>query len=840
MKEILDRHAERLTPEERRATWSRISEARAAHRRFTMRRAVPALAMVATVVVAVSVIAVLQRERSLPWNSTAERFLRSSAPVVEPAPAARPARPEALRPGTVAESGPAAQAPAHGREESVAPRKAPRATAPPRATAIGPPAVAPEVPAARIVPLPIAGATPAVPASGDAGVVEGRVTDEKNQPVPFASVSIPSARRGALSDEHGNYRISGVAPGPTELQVRYLGYRPTARRTLVSPGATSTVDITMTEPLAIQQLESIEVTAQKRILETKQGTTVRSVIPGRLKEIPVDNLREATRIKAGIVAQGGELHFRGGRGDGVQFQHSGIAAAPAQPPVVPTTGGTKLPNDEAFDSMFFRDYGVNPFVATDEDPLSTFAVDVDAASYTLTRRYLGLGQLPPKDAVRVEEFVNFFRQGYPRFEDDDFRILVDGAPSAFGAGYQLVRIGIKGREVSERDRKPARLTFVIDVSGSMDRENRLELVKRALRLLVDELHAEDRVGIVVYNTKGRVLLEPVALGGPRPWRAPWEHADERGAGARKAPARGRERVLKAIERLAPGGSTNAEEGLRLGYEMARRAYRPGVINRIVLCSDGVANVGATGPEAILRLVRGEADRGIHLTTVGVGMGNYNDVLLEQLADQGDGNHYYVDDEKEARRVLVENLTGTLQTIAKDAKVQVEFDSTRVARYRLLGFENRDVADRDFRNDKVDAGEIGAGHEVTALYEVKLTPGAAPGRLATVRFRYARPEYEGAGAPRVRELERTFDVADLARRFEDASPRFRLDAAVAEFAELLRGSYWARDGRFADVLAVAREAAGALGDGPSAEFVTLVEKAAALGLGPKSEGRGGTK
>jgi Ca-activated chloride channel family protein len=494
----------------------------------------------------------------------------------------------------------------------------------------------------------------------------------------------------------------------------------------------------------------IEVTA-KKLVDTKTSTTKQQVSG------------EAVRLKAGVVAQGGELHYRGGRAGEVRYQ---LQAAPqaaksrAAPPVIPITGGTALPNDEPYDAMYFRNFGVNPFIATEEDSLSTFAVDVDAASYTITRRYIELGNLPPADAVRVEEFVNFFPQGYPRFENDDFRILIDGAPSPFGRGYHLLRIGLKGREISPRDRKSAQLTFVIDVSGSMGREDRLELVKR-------------------------------------------------------------------IDRLHPEGSTNAEEGLLLGYEMARRGFRPEMINRIVLCSDGVANVGRTGPKSILERVRTEADRGIRLSTIGFGMGNYNDVLMEQLANKADGNYYYVDNLGEARRVFVENLTGTLQTIAKDAKIQVEFNPSQVLRYRLLGFENRDVADRDFRNDKVDAGEIGAGHEVTALYEVKLAPQAAGEPIATVRLRYARPEHDGGGAPEVREIATEFSLAGLSREFEDASPRFRLDAAVAEFAEILRGSYWARESRLVDVLPVARSAARDLREDEAAEFVVLVEKAARL-------------
>ncbi len=577
-----------------------------------------------------------------------------------------------------------------------------------------------------------------------------------------------------------------------------------ASRSASEVGASSAPVATLPDAYVAPAAEEVRVTAS-RMIDTRSSTSKQTVTGESLRDLPVENLRDAISLKAGIVATGGDLHVRGGRSGELKKEIDGIAVSGSvtQPPVVPTTGGERLPNDEAFDSMFFRNYGVNPFIAADEDPLSTFAVDVDAGSYTLARRYLELGHLPPADAVRVEEFVNFFPQGYPKFEQGDFRILIDGAPSPFGAGYHLVRIGLKGREITARNRKPAQLTFVIDVSGSMDREDRLELVKKALRLLVDELRADDRVGIVVYGSQGRVILEPTKA------------------------QDGRRSILAAIDQLRPEGSTNAEDGLRLAYDMARRGYRPGAINRLVLCSDGVANMGQTGPESILARVRTEADRGIQLTTIGFGMGNYNDVLMEQLADQGDGNHYYVDGIEEGQRVFVENLTGTLQTIAKDAKVQVEFDSTRVLRYRLIGFENRDVADRDFRNDRVDAGEIGGGHEVTALYEVKLAPGVTQGTLATVRLRYASPEQEDAGAPRVRELEQRFAVGALSRKFEDAAARFRLDAAVVEFAEILRGSYWAKEGRLSDVLSVARNSAASLRDESSAEFVSLVEKAAAL-------------
>jgi Ca-activated chloride channel family protein len=482
------------------------------------------------------------------------------------------------------------------------------------------------------------------------------------------------------------------------------------------------------------------------------------------------------------------------------------------------------PNDAAYDAMYFKHYGVNPFIDTEDDHLSTFAMDVDTASYSVARRYINEGHLPPEDAIRVEEFVNYFPQAYPGPEEGEgaFAVHIEGAPSPFSArsrgaashgeaNYHLVRVGIQGRRIEDEDRKDAVLTFVIDVSGSMDRENRLGLVKRTLRMLVDELRPSDQVGIVVYGTNARTVLRPT-------------YADRRNE------------ILDAIDRLRPDGSTYAEAGLREGYRMANRAFQPGAINRVILCSDGVANVGKTGAESILDVIAEYAGRDITLSTVGFGLGNYNDVLMEQLADQGNGNYAYVDTLDEARRIFVENLTGTLQVIAQDAKVQVEFDPEVVSRYRLLGYENRDVADEDFRNDSIDAGEVGAGHSVTALYEVKfhgVSEGDGAARALTVRVRYQDPDDLG-----VREVAREFWRDEFQASFAEATPMFRLTAAVAEYAEILRGSYWAQEGSLDEVLAVAQMAAAEITidgglEGESslsndvAEFIWLVSQARQL-------------
>jgi len=443
----------------------------------------------------------------------------------------------------------------------------------------------------------------------------------------------------------------------------------------------------------------------------------------------------------------------------------------------PSLSNSSAPNqksgNEPYD-MFFQDYGVNPSIDAEDDHLSTFALDVDTGSYTIMRNYINDGNMPPSDSVRVEEYVNYFNQNYPNPpRHQAFGITVDGAPSPFTQTerYQMLRVGIQGYTVPDEERKDASLTFVIDVSGSMDMDNRLGLVKRSLELLVEQLDRRDRVSIVVYGTEARVVLDPT-------------------------PGSDKDTILSAINRLRPEGSTNAEAGIRLGYKMALRAYNPEGINRVIVCSDGVANVGNTEADVILSEIRQHVEEGVTLTTIGFGMDNYNDTLMEQLADNGDGFYAYVDDMREAKRLFIDNLTSTLQTIAMNAKVQVDFNPEVVMRYRLVGFENRAVADDQFRDNSVDAGEIGAGHSVTALYEVKLYP-EAYGKIATVYLRWEDPDSHA-----VTELSRDINSQDLAREFQDADLYFQRAVVVAEYAEILKKSYWAEDG---SLNAVYREA-----------------------------------
>ena len=455
----------------------------------------------------------------------------------------------------------------------------------------------------------------------------------------------------------------------------------------------------------------------------------------------------------------------------------------------------QIADPDRLENNTFENYGVRAFVETVVDPLSTFALDVDTASYAVGRQWLNQGVLPPADSVRIEEYVNSFDYDY-RAPHEGLNVVADGGPSPFDADNVIVRLGVQGEVVADRDRPSAALTFVIDTSGSMDRQDRLELVKASLARLVSELDRNDSVAIVTYSDQADVLLPPTS-------------AEDRGE------------IIRVIESLRTDGSTNLEAGLRTGYDLANESFLRNGINRVILASDGVANVGLTDPDGLVRLIRGDTDRGIQLVTVGVGMGNFDDVVMETLADDGDGFYAYVDTRDEAERLFSQDLVGTLLTVAIDGKIQVEFDAEAVEAYRLLGFENRAVLDDDFRNDVVDAGELGSGHQMTALYELRLRPGVRDrDRLGTAHLRWEDPQERS-----VRETRLEMTVSMISPRWSDTDEDFRLAVTVAAFAELLRGSRYAAE---IDLDQVAAEAEALAGRGEDVRALAeLIRQAARL-------------
>lgn len=440
---------------------------------------------------------------------------------------------------------------------------------------------------------------------------------------------------------------------------------------------------------------------------------------------------------------------------------------------------------------------VNPFVLTEKDNQSTFALEADTAAYTLARRYIRQGYLPPVGVVRMEEFINAFDYNYPRQAGQTFSVHSEAAPAPFGRNLVLLKIGVKGKIIGRDGRKPAHLVFAIDASGSMGREDRMPLIKYALALLLDQLGAKDRISLIAYGTHARLLLEA-------------------------APATDRKRIPAALNAIECGASTNILSGIELGYQIAARHFAPGQVNRVILCSDGVANVGPSDAETLLKRVENYRDQGISFTSVGVGAGSYDDHLLEQLANKGDGNYIFIDSKNEAKRVFAENMSATIQMIAKDVKIQVEFDKKRVRRYRLIGYENRAVADKDFRNDAVDAGEIGSGQSATALYELELNPGTQDD-LGTVYVRYKDVDAGG-----VHEFPSRLRSGSIMNRTPERHPRFFLAACVAQFAEILRSSEHAEDGSLQELEQTMIQVANALPlDERVQELLLLVQKAQGL-------------
>ena len=482
---------------------------------------------------------------------------------------------------------------------------------------------------------------------------------------------------------------------------------------------------------------------------------------------------------------------------------------------------------EPLDRENYAHFSDNPVKRAADHPVSTFSIDVDTGSYTNIRRMLREGRLPVHDAVRVEEMINYFSYQYPvpRSKETPFSVTTEMAPSPWASDRHLLRIGIKGYEVPKHELKAANLVFLIDVSGSMHSKNKLGLLKKSLIMLTRQLSSRDRVSMVVYAGASGVVLEPT-------------------------PGNKTATIINALERLRAGGSTNGGAGIRLAYRMAEQSFIEGGINRILLATDGDFNVGTTNFESLKSLVEEKRKSGVTLTTLGFGSGNYNDHLAEQLADHGNGANYYIDSLQEAQKVLVDQMSSTMQTIAGDTKIQIEFNPAAVSEYRLIGYENRALKREDFNNDKVDAGDIGAGHTVTALYEITLANnkglidplryGASNEKrgeavsydvirntkeLAFLRLRYKKP-----GQSKSTLIEQPLYVRDIKSSLNNTSTDFQFAASVAGFGQLLKGGTYTESFTYTDVLNLARKSRGPDPFGYRSEFVQLVNLASSLSPG----------
>lgn len=593
-----------------------------------------------------------------------------------------------------------------------------------------------------------------------AAVVSGTIVDPSGAAVEGAVVELqggPRIVRNTTSDAGGHFRFDAVPHG------RYL-----LRASTPVLGAASVVVIVTDQPLPAQRLV---LTQQPAVHDARQA-------------LPAPEQYAEMRM------------------------HTTAAA-----PMVPLASGMS-PVNGSWNREAYSKIDESGFHLVADDPLSTFSIDVDTASYANVRRFLNDGALPPADAVRVEELINYFRFDYANPTDSHpFGVTTDVGPAPWAPAHRLVLVGLEAPELDLGPAPPKNLVFLLDVSGSMASPDKLPLVKTAMRMLTATLTPADRVAIVVYAGASGVVLPSTS-------------------GADKA------RIEQAIEDLRPGGSTNGAAGIQLAYDIAARSFIRNGVNRVILASDGDFNVGVTSQGELLRLIEEKRERGVFLSVLGVGTGNLNDSTMEQLANRGNGNYSYLDSLHEARRVLIAEAGGTLVTVAKDVKIQVEFNPAAVGAYRLVGYENRVLAHRDFNDDRKDAGEIGAGHTVTALYEIvpvgvdvdvpavdplkyQNTPrpvaGAGSDELLTVKLRYKAPDGD------VSQLM-SVPVHD---RADAIGPNLGFAAAVAEFGMLLRRSEHAGAASWTQARDLARQHRGDDPDGYRAEFIRMVELAAAL-------------
>jgi Ca-activated chloride channel family protein len=622
------------------------------------------------------------------------------------------------------------------------------------------------------------------------GTLTGTVTDAgSGEPLPFAAVVLEHSAYGAVTDAEGRYAIGGVAAGTYTLVVRFVGYADHRALVHVADGATVRTDVALSGAVEVLEEIALEMPRTQRRADRARKLEAVPQANGAALSMPVLSVADDEGLPYG-------------------------------PPVSPGAAGDPLDHDtEAYDRIF-----ENPFRAVVGNPLSTFSIDVDAASYANVRRYVDYGQRPPADAVRIEELVNYFSYDYPQPEDGlPFRLVTELGENPWNDTTRLVHIGLQGLEVDLEELGPSNLVFLIDVSGSMNAANKLGLVKSALHALTDQLGERDRIALVVYAGAAGLVLP-------------------------STPGHRKDDIHRAIDALQAGGSTAGGAGIRLAYDVAQRHFLSEGNNRVILCTDGDFNVGASSDAEMTRLIEEKRETGVYITVCGFGMGNYKDSKMEKIADHGNGNYFYIDREQEAHKVFVTDMRATLFTIAQDVKLQVEFNPAMVRSYRLIGYENRMLAKEDFDDDTKDAGELGVGHTVTALYEVVLTrealsreggdqarervrqggPGETlryqesrvkPGAYRTDELLHLKLRYKEPGGQASRLIEHPLALAY--RPLEATSDNYRWAAAVAAYGLVLRDSEYRGAADLALVEDLARGARGGDALGYRADFLRLV-------------------
>jgi Ca-activated chloride channel family protein len=652
------------------------------------------------------------------------------------------------------------------------------------------------------------------------GKIIGRVTDKvTGEGIPGVSVQIIGTAMGAAATFDGTYVILNVPAGTYSLLAKTIGYN-SVQIDSVKVEANKTTEINFELTSKALKVEDIICAAEAPAIDKYQTSTECKKDADNIGHMPVTNVADALRTESGFVQQDGRFHARGGRGGEISYMVDGIEIKNCLGGVSVSrvTGKNQLAihyppyidfKTEEYDRIY-----ENEFLYALSNPLSTFSIDVDAASYTNARRHLTQGFLPPADAVRIEEFINYFTYDYPQPDNNlPFSITTEVSECPWADKHKLLHIGLQGKKVPLKDIPPGNLIFLLDVSGSMRPANKLPLLKSAFKLLVDQLRDKDRVAIVVYAGASGLVLP-------------------------STPGNQKRTIIDAIDNLYSGGCTAGAAGIKLAYEIAKKNFIKEGNNRVILATDGDFNVGVSSTSELVRMIEEKREDGIFLTVLGFGQGNLKDSRMEQLADKGNGNYAYIDNIMEGKKVLVSELGGTIYTIAKDVKLQLEFNPAKILAYRLIGYENRMLKKEDFNDDKKDAGEIGAGHSVTAIYEIipageemklsdvdplkyqrsQIVPDAyESAELLTVKFRYKKPDGDKSKLITVPALDQNLKLSK-------ASENFRFSAAVAEFGMLLRDSKHKGESNYDQVIKLASGARGEDSEGYRAEFIRLVELA----------------